>query len=195
MNHDEQFTISVRATDVQAGFSFGDLVLKHAECGGGQIKQKEDYHGRWWYLKCLRCSREVQLEPSQVTTGAIALTAVDGVRRSLGDNYRRCSVIQEKKSDERQTNAIDPPVAPTTPVFRVALASGAWVDIRAAHYAQEGGRNGLWHFYDNDGADVASFDAHAVGAIVRVDSIVGGSPPRIAGESEDDAESVDDEVS
>jgi hypothetical protein len=192
VRHDEHFTIVVDAIDPNKPIEFGDLRLRHQDCSKGPIEQTEDYHGRWWILKCRRCSRSVQLDPSATTTGAIVLTASDGVERHLGDAYRQCTVVRD---EGEPSGRADDQVESHLVVFRVALTSGATVDILAARYAREGGMR-LWEFYDADDVLIASFDEHAVAAIVRVDSIVGGSPPRLSRADDDDAdlkESEEDE--
>ncbi len=89
------FTILVEQRNAKDTFGFGDLVLVHSECAGGHISQTEDYHGRWWYLKCQRCSCKVQIEPGNDSTGAVVLTSVDGVTRSVTALYQECSVVRQ----------------------------------------------------------------------------------------------------
>jgi hypothetical protein len=88
------FTIIVEQRGAEEVFGFGDLVLRHGECEGGQITQKEDSFGRWWWLKCRRCSCKVQLFPDTDTTVAIALTSIDGTKRSLDRQHPKCAVVR-----------------------------------------------------------------------------------------------------
>jgi hypothetical protein len=164
MRTDERFTIGVGIVPENANVGFGDLVLSHLECGSGRIVQREDYHGRWWYLKCSRCSSNVQLDPSSGTTGAIALTAADGRERALEDNYRRCFAIRVDEA-ESVSVALD-----RSHRYRVILTNGQSLEIRSNSYEQA---RSHWEFLTGKDELVASFAKHAVLAIVRSDLIVG----------------------
>ena len=90
----DHFTIIVDAIDKDSDVSFGRLVLRHGECSGGAIDQTGDAWDRWWRLKCVRCSCNVQFEPGIETSTAVVLTAIDGKERQFRAGSHPCSVIR-----------------------------------------------------------------------------------------------------
>ncbi|MBM4067299.1 MAG: hypothetical protein FJ266_16965 [Planctomycetes bacterium] len=91
------FTIQV-SKPVNEDFDAEQLEMRHGECGGGKINLRFDSSNSRWDLTCFRCHVGTYVVVSTSGSSAIAMTALDGKRRTIEKYSESCDDIVAEQS-------------------------------------------------------------------------------------------------